>query len=344
MVPKQPRPVSTSAALENCVAQLAQGRTVAIPTETVYGLAALINLPQAIQLIFKLKERPSFDPLIVHIAKQSQLDQVVSAWPPLAAALAKAFWPGPLTLVLPKHPNLNPAITSGLDTVGVRMPDHALTLELIRATGPIAAPSANKFGHTSPTRAEHVKQEFEQEIIAGEIIVLDGGPCAVGVESTVVRVTNSNQLEILRPGGVTVEQIRAQLASQGLTTEINMPDRADQRSPGHLQHHYMPRKPLVWSLIPCQSSRISEIARHLGLDDQAKASLLTMGDDPRVVARELYHLFREADHEATEFIIVTLPQNRNDGLWSAITDRLKRAARFQWPIQTSSANSLETGE
>lgn len=310
---------------------------MAIPTETVYGLAARIDLPVAIQSIFTLKERPSFDPLIVHIADQTQLKELVAEWPPLADALAKAFWPGPLTLVLPKHPSLNPAITSGLETVGVRMPDHPLTLELIRATGPLAAPSANKFGHTSPTRAEHVQQEFAREIANGDILVLDGGPSEVGVESTVVRIV-SNRVEILRPGGITADQIKANLAIEGLNAVVETPERNDQRSPGHLEHHYMPRKPLVWSLDEISTQTpldTTAIGRRLGLPAAAKATVIVLNEDPRLAARELYHLFREADCSTTDFIIVRLPRSRKDGLWSAITDRLKRAAQLQWSVQTS---------
>lgn len=310
---------------------------MAIPTETVYGLAARIDLPAAIQSIFTLKERPSFDPLIIHIADQTQLKVLVAEWPPLADALAKAFWPGPLTLVLPKHPSLNPAITSGLETVGVRMPDHPLTLELIRTTGPLAAPSANKFGHTSPTRAEHVQQEFAREIANGDIIVLDGGPAEVGVESTVIRIA-ADRIEILRPGGVTADQIKIRLAAEGLKATVETPERNDQRSPGHLEHHYMPRKPLVWSLDEAPAATpldTTAIAQRLGLSRQAQPSVIVLNDDPRLAARELYHLFREADCSTTDFIVVRLPRSRKDGLWSAITDRLKRAAQLQWPLQGS---------
>ncbi len=334
MAPKQLEPTSTSASLAACAAQLAAGRTVAIPTETVYGLAARIDRPAAIQSVFTLKERPSFDPLIIHIADQTQLKELVAEWPPLADALAKAFWPGPLTLVLPKHPSLNPAITSGLETVGVRMPDHPLTLELIRTTGPLAAPSANKFGHTSPTRAEHVRHEFAREIANGDILVLDGGPSEVGVESTVLRVT-SDRLEILRPGGVTADQIRASLAAEGLDVSVETPARNDRRSPGHLEHHYMPQKPLVWSLEELTQTPLdtTAIARRLGLPTAAKATVIALNEDPRLAARELYHQFREADFSTAEFIVVRLPRSRTDGLWSAITDRLKRAAQLQWPLQ-----------
>lgn len=334
MPPKQPEPTSTSASLGACTTQLASGHTVAIPTETVYGLAARIDIPAAIQSIFTLKERPSFDPLIVHIAELEQLKGLVAEWPPLAGILATAFWPGPLTLVLPKHPSLNPAITSGLETVGVRMPNHPLTLELIRTTGPLAAPSANKFGHTSPTRAEHVQQEFAREIENGDILVLDGGPSEVGVESTVLRVT-SDRLEILRPGGVTADQIKARLAAEGLDMSVETPARNDRRSPGHLEHHYMPRKPLVWSLDekPSQTPLdTTAIAKQLGLPTAAKATVLTLNEDPRLAARELYHQFREADSSTAEFIVVRLPRSKTDGLWSAITDRLKRAAQLQWPL------------
>ncbi|HEY8272520.1 MAG TPA: L-threonylcarbamoyladenylate synthase, partial [Pseudobdellovibrionaceae bacterium] len=195
---------------------LAKGQVVGMPTETVYGLAARIDLPEGIESIFKTKERPFFDPLIVHVSDLAQLNEVVSSFPAVAVALAEKFWPGPLTLVLPKSSKLNPMITSGLDSVGVRMPAHAVAMDLIRKAGvPLAAPSANKFGKTSPTTANHVRQEFQKE----NIFVLEGGDSKIGIESTVLLINETdgvNKLSILRKGHVLRSDIEKHLNSKNI--------------------------------------------------------------------------------------------------------------------------------
>ncbi|NDF16271.1 threonylcarbamoyl-AMP synthase, partial [bacterium] len=206
--------------LERAKARLEGGGVVALPTETVYGLAASIRSEEGIKKIFAIKERPFFDPLIVHISDLEQKKQVISEWPPLADFLAKRFWPGPLTLVLPKHPSLNPLITSGLDTVGVRMPAHPIARQLIEKCGfPLAAPSANKFGKTSPTKAEHVRKGFEKE----DLLILDGGQSEVGLESTVValaREGDKDVVTILRPGAVTFDILDSAMKERGVPFEL----------------------------------------------------------------------------------------------------------------------------
>ncbi|OKP98612.1 L-threonylcarbamoyladenylate synthase [Paenibacillus sp. P46E] len=202
-------------AIEEAAALLREGSTVAFPTETVYGLGADARSTAAVEAVFAAKGRPSDNPLIVHIAERSELDGLVTEVHPSAAALIDAFWPGPLTVVLPVRPGvLSPLVTAGLDTVGVRMPDHPLALALIRAAGcPVAAPSANRSGRPSPTLAAHVLED-----LAGYIGgVLDGGAAGVGLESTVVQVQPDGTAAVLRPGGITAEQLAAVLGPGAIT-------------------------------------------------------------------------------------------------------------------------------
>ncbi|MGN7762114.1 L-threonylcarbamoyladenylate synthase [Paenibacillus sp. 22594] len=212
-----PYPQSTAdqEAIEEAAALLREGSTVAFPTETVYGLGADARSTAAVEAVFAAKGRPSDNPLIVHIAEWSELDGLVTEVHPFAAALIDAFWPGPLTVVLPVRPDvLSPLVTAGLDTVGVRMPDHPLALALIRAAGcPVAAPSANRSGRPSPTLAAHVLED-----LAGYIGgVLDGGAAGVGLESTVVQVQPDGTVAVLRPGGITAEQLAAVLGPGAVT-------------------------------------------------------------------------------------------------------------------------------
>lgn len=215
---------------------LAEGKLVAIPTETVYGLGANAFDPEAVARVFEAKRRPSFDPLIVHIASLAGLEEVASLPNEAARRLAAAFWPGPLTLILPKREAVPGLVTSGLDSVAVRMPAHPVAREIIRLSGlPIAAPSANPFGYLSPTRAEHVAR------MLGEAVdyIVDGGPSAIGVESTVLDVTGEVP-RILRPGGL------PRSAIEEVAGPVELIDRASAQptSPGQLESHYAPRAPL----------------------------------------------------------------------------------------------------
>lgn len=211
---------------------------VALPTETVYGLGANAFDPIAVARIFAAKERPFFDPLIVHVAEIDWLPRVVSDFPVLARKLAERFWPGPLTLVLPKHESIPDLVTSGLPNVGVRLPDHDLMRQVLRrANVPVAAPSANPFGKLSPTTADHVRQQ-----LAGRIDgILDGGPCRVGIESTIVQI-EGEQATLLRPGGIAVEDIEQVTGPvrYPATTVLEAPE-----APGMLASHYAPRTPLI---------------------------------------------------------------------------------------------------
>ncbi len=216
---------------------LRKGGLVAFPTETVYGLGADAFNKKAVCRIFEVKKRPSFDPLIVHVAS---IPQAVSLWsdtPPLALRLMKKFWPGPLSIVLPKKPAVPDVVTAGLETVAVRMPDHPAALRLIRAAGcPVAAPSANLFGYTSPTAARSVAEDLGSKID----LVIDGGPSKVGVESTVIKI-EGGRIVLLRPGGITVEQIEKASGRKVRTAARS----SKLESPGRMKSHYAPRTPLV---------------------------------------------------------------------------------------------------
>ena len=317
--------------LQKAISHLKSGSCVAIPTETVYGLAARFDSPEGVSSIFRLKERPSFDPLIVHVADLEQVKLLAAEWPQTAQKLAAKFWPGPLTMVVRKNADVNSMISAGLETVGIRMPRHPIALELIRGAGPLAAPSANRFGRTSPTTAAHVVSEFPSPVASGEILVIDGGSSDIGVESTVCLVTE-NAVTVLRPGGVTLEAIREEFARDPSMKAVEVSRAAaTQASPGHTEHHYETKKPLIvsWSDdLTDASYKVSgrEIARE-------KIETLALSHEPTLAARSLYGLLREGDlNPASEalFIRRDLRAEKNrGGLWSAIDDRLTRASRLQ---------------
>jgi L-threonylcarbamoyladenylate synthase len=324
------------------------GEVVSIPTETVYGLAANITDSKAIEKIFTLKERPFFDPLIVHLANAGDVEKVATNFPPLARHLSEKFWPGPLTMILPKREDLNPMITAGLATVGVRVPDHKLTLRLITELGqPLAAPSANKFTKTSPTCAEHVRAEF-----GDSVFVLDGGPCKVGVESTIIGFNSSyDEIIILRPGLITIEmlapfaKIHARPAAHSgggtvqsglnvdtdgsitqIAVEVKNPSISPQFVPGGFKQHYQPRIPLVIisSETTMSISLYEKIRTELQLDI-LHPQWMSLPSDSALAARVLYENLRSAG--GPNCILLFYPLTiRNFGLWSAITDRLSKAA------------------
>lgn len=286
------------------VGVLRGGGVVALPTETVYGLAGAFDSPGAVEAIFEVKGRPSFDPLILHVLDDAQARMLVASWPPEATALARRFWPGPLTLVLPRASVVPDRITAGLPTVAVRAPAHPLFREVLAAVGtPLAAPSANRFGKTSPTAAAHVVAEF-----GGRVPVVDGGPCEVGVESTVVAV-EPGRLQILRPGAVTDEMLR-DCVGEGV--EIGHGARGD--SPGHLKQHYQPEAPLHLVREP------GEPERWEGLPE------MPLGSNPVLVARDLYGDLRRFSRLHPGGFVVRLDRHPRGGMWRAIRDRLERAA------------------
>ncbi len=316
---------------------------VAIPTETVYGLAARIDSESAVGEIFSTKQRPFFDPLIVHVHSIDQAKKLSRDWNQVAEALARKFWPGPLTLVLPKSDLVSGLITSGLDSVGLRCPDHPLALQLIRKVGiALAAPSANLFGRTSPTSAEHVETEF-----ASKVPVLDGGHSQVGIESTVVLIRGNSELSILREGQILQSQLEHELRQAGIThswsTQVSRVE-----SPGHLKHHYMPSVPLIYCRqIPrCEEHLRSAIETGLktapneveGIVLRRPKSLrrfieLSLSRDPRLAARELYQKLRELSVQNADVIYFVEPEAFRKGpeteQWQAIRDRLSKAATLQ---------------
>jgi L-threonylcarbamoyladenylate synthase len=241
-----------AAAIARAAALLRAGGLVAFPTETVYGLGADATAPAAVEGIFRAKQRPHSDPLIVHLAERDLLPFVARDIPDVAWELARRFWPGPLTLVLPRAARIPALVAAGGDTLGVRVPDHAVARALIRASGvPVAAPSANRFMHTSPTTAAHVLADLDGRIDC----VLDAGPCAIGVESTVLDLT-AGPPRVLRPGGVTLEALRALIPEVRGPAEAAAATAADvsgsraansviAHAPGQMERHYAPRTRLI---------------------------------------------------------------------------------------------------
>jgi L-threonylcarbamoyladenylate synthase len=289
------------------------GGIVAFPTETVYGLGANALDAKAIQKIYAIKGRPSTSPLIVHVNSVNMARELVTEWPEAAERLAAAFWPGPLTLVLPKAATVPVELTAGLGTVGIRMPAHPLALELIEAAGvPIAAPSANLFMELSPTTAGHVRAS-----LGGRVdLILDGGPTTVGIESTVLSLVGGTPL-LLRPGMITQGQIEAIVGP--IVTTVNI-DEAHP-SPGLHDRHYAPRTPLHLTRIPPGEGR--GIYLHYTVP-QAGAHPRMMPADPAHYAAVLYDVLHECDEEGWDWIAVEPPPDTVE--WAGIVDRLRRAS------------------
>jgi len=303
-------PVDTSVQIDHSVRILKAGGLVGMPTETVYGIAASIDNESALQSVFRVKERPFFDPLIVHISEIKMIEQVTRYWSPFCHKLAEEFWPGPLTLVIEKNPHLNPLITSGLNTVAIRMPAHPVALAMISRLGtPVAAPSANKFGKTSPTSRRHVVESFPN------LFTLEGGECEIGLESTVVSVGEDN-VTILRPGFITLEDLRSVVP--------NVDIKSSAHSPGHLENHYQPEKPLI--LVQNERANLRICLRDLNLKDDAEGFLIELADDPYVSARSLYQKLREGSASNADYLICYWRPEWEGGLWQAIGDRLKKAS------------------
>lgn len=296
--------------LEVALAALRAGGLVAIPTETVYGLAADADNAEAVRRIFAAKGRPADHPLIVHVADASLLGEWAAEVPPAAAVLADACWPGPLTMLVPRARRVIDAVTGGRPSVGVRVPAHPLTAELLRRFGGgLAAPSANRFGHVSPTTAAHVVDDLGDAVD----VVLDGGPCPVGVESTIIDCT-VDPPQVLRPGGIPLEHIDRLLAESGIgpSTAPSGPSRA----PGMLLSHYAPRARLVLA------SSADELRRLRAL--HPAAPVIDHGDDLVGYARLLYAELRAADDGGADTVIAAMPPAA--GLGHAIRDRLAKAA------------------
>ncbi|NUP21498.1 MAG: threonylcarbamoyl-AMP synthase [Streptomyces sp.] len=312
--------------IETAARVLRDGGLVAIPTETVYGLGANAEDPAAVARIFQVKGRPPSHPLIVHIGGAEQLAEWVEEVPATARLLAERFWPGPLTLVLRRGRRVPLEATGGLETVAVRVPDHPLTLALLSAFGGgVTAPSANRFGSVSPTTSDHVRAELQDAVD----FVLDGGPCEVGVESTIVDVTGEIP-SILRPGGVSREDLEAVLGYP-----LAVPTTSSVRVPGQHPSHYAPRARVILvepEEVIAEARSAQEHGHRVGVllparfaDAPVKAHfVVALPDSMADYARGLYGFLRELDQQGCDLIIASLPPE--DGLGLAIANRLRRAA------------------
>ena len=325
-------------AIARAAACLRRGGLVAFPTETVYGLGVHALDPVAVRKLFDAKERPAHDPLIVHVASLDDARTLVTLVPPAAAALAEHFWPGPMTLVLPKSGIVPDEVTAGLPSVAIRVPSHPVAQALLRAAGiPIAAPSANLFSRPSPTRAAHVVADLDGRID----MVVDGGPAQVGVESTVVDVTGPSP-RVLRPGGVSFEALAAVLGARplaGAPVDTNRP----MPSPGLLERHYSPRAPVtlyegeaihVVAALRAAAEAAAEAGRRVGLllmdGDRVEApngAVRRLGSlaAPDAVAANLYAVLRELDAAGVD-VILAHGVTDTRGIGAALRDRLRRAA------------------
>ena len=299
-----------------------RGGIVAFPTETVYGLGANGYNPLAVARVFEVKRRPSFDPLILHVADPSDVEKLVKGIPSDAKKLIERFWPGPLTVVLLKEENIPDIVTAGLPTIAIRMPNHPMALSLIKESKcPIAAPSANPFGYLSPTTAGHVREQLGDQVD----LILDGGPCPVGVESTIVSFSE-NKPRLLRPGGVSLEEIEIIIGKVEISSIKDKPS-----APGMLSRHYAPRTPIVldWR----EESLDSYKGRRIGLlafrePDKSlnfnHIEVLSKKGDLREAAASLFAAIRRLDALSLDLIFAeTVPEI---GLGRAIMDRLRRAS------------------
>lgn len=307
--------------LERAVARLRAGELVAFPTETVYGLGGAARDPAAVAKIYALKSRPAEHPLIVHLAEHAPLEDWARDVPPAARLLARAFWPGPLTLVLPRAASVPAIVTGGQDTVGLRKPSHPLARRLLEAFGDgIAAPSANRYRRISPTTAAHVHAEFG----ADAPLVLDGGPCEVGLESTIVGCLDG-ELVLLRPGGIDVRELARVAGPIALPRAHAVLPRVS----GSEATHYAPHSPT--SVLPAallSGARVDGagvLARHAAPPTYAGPGWIVASEEPRAYARALYANLRLLDAlRAREILVEALPEGPD---WDAARDRLQRAAR-----------------
>ena len=304
---------------------LREGGLVAFPTETVYGLGANALNPHAVARIFAVKNRPRLDPLIVHAHCQAALAPLLQRFPPIAQQLAEQFWPGPLTLVLPKADMVPDLVTSGLPSVAVRVPDHPLALELLRTVElPLAAPSANPFGRISPTTARHVADQLGDQID----LILDGGPCKVGVESTVLSLLDERP-RMLRPGGVSLEDLQ-QAIGPIETINSSAPTSQPQASPGMLAQHYAPRIPVIIEERPDPANHAEErigLLAFAPVPDARQFTAVEVLSEQGSLEEAAVHFFaalRRLDELGLEVILATpFPEA---GLGRALNDRLRRAA------------------
>ncbi|MEQ8925840.1 MAG: L-threonylcarbamoyladenylate synthase [Fulvivirga sp.] len=299
---------------------LSEGKLVAIPTETVYGLAGNAFNPDAVASIFSVKNRPSFDPLIVHVASYGQALSLTKEVPEEAEDLAAKFWPGPLTLLLQRKPIIPDLVTSGLETVGIRLPNQSLTRKLISSLDfPLVAPSANPFGYISPTSPQHVNDQLGDKID----YILDGGECHVGIESTIVGFENG-KVSVHRLGGISVEEIEK--VAGNVTIELN--SSSNPKAPGMLANHYSPATPIIIGnieqLLEANTGKVAGILSYSKEYSRDYAKTLAPDGEVKTAAKNLFAYLRWLDSQPLDIIITELAPD--EGLGMAINDRLKRAA------------------
>ncbi len=327
-----PQPVPTAeiagpGALERAVEILRSGGLVGLPTETVYGLAADAGNPQALERLYRVKGRPAKHPVIVHLASAADIGRWAAEVPAAAQHLADAFWPGPLTLVLKRSPEVLDAVTGGADTIALRVPSHPLThslLEAFAAAGGagLAMPSANRFGKLSPTTAKHVADDLGVDVD----LILDGGPSEVGIESTIVDLSQGAPV-LLRPGGISRAAIEAVLGAA-----LRDPTPASPAAPGSLRSHYAPRarlqlvtrRKIIELMATNRSRRIAVLALEVSVPRLAASLCVVVPVVPSMYARSLYANLRTLDATGADLILVELPPDTPS--WAGVLDRLRRAA------------------
>ena len=306
--------------IEKAASLLSMDEVVAIPTETVYGLAGNALSRPAVTKIFAVKNRPQFDPLIVHVPDLMAAEKYVLEIPEAARNLAKQFWPGPLTLLLKKKSIVPDLVTAGLDTVGIRCPNHPLTRKLLQQLPfPLAAPSANPFGYVSPTKPEHVNEQLGTKIQ----YILDGGACPIGIESTIVGFEDSSPV-VLRLGGLSVEDIESIIGEVKLMTHST----SNPKAPGQLKSHYAPTKKVILGNIETllkqhSSERVGVLSFHKKLNTPNEVVLSSSGKTEEA-AQHLFEALRSFDKMPVDIIVTELVPDT--GLGRAINDRLRRAA------------------
>jgi len=314
-------PTATSAEIDRAARLLRTGRLVTFPTETVYGLGANALDAEAVARIFAVKGRPNTSPVIVHVASIEMAESLVAAWPKTADRLANKFWPGPLTLVLAKRPEIPDIVTAGLPTVGLRMPAHPVALALIRAAGvPLAAPSANRFTELSPTTAEHVRRSLGNDVD----YLLDGGPCQVGIESTVLSLAEPQPV-LFRPGGISRDKLELLV---GPIAFAAAPAGGAHPAPGMHARHYSPRTRLLLvrdGELPSEGKGI--YLKHTHSAVRVGVETIQMPTEASAYAAALYDALHRADEGNFDWIAVNTPPDGPE--WEAVQDRLRRAATNQ---------------
>ncbi len=324
--PQRPDP----AVLAHAAELWRDGKLVAFPTETVYGLGAHALDAEAVARIYVAKGRPAWNPVIVHVASVDAARALTTAWSPLAEQLAEHFWPGPLTLVLPRIASIPDAVTAGLDTVGIRVPSHPVALALLEASGlPIAAPSANRFTELSPTSAAHVERTLGDRVD----LIVDGGPATVGIESTVLDISGAIPT-LLRPGGVSVDALEAVIGPVALP-ERELTGDAARPAPGMMDKHYAPRARLLLVTPGTAASAWVEAAATrqrgqvvgvltLGQLSGPADLVVRMPNDAAGFARRLYAVLHDLDAEGCALVLAEAPPA--DAVWAGVADRLQRAS------------------